>query len=79
MKQVKWGNTGKTVPAVALGCMRITGLSVKEAAVFLDSALEQGVNFFDHADIYGGGECEKIFGEAVKELKADRETLFIQS
>jgi predicted oxidoreductase len=37
------------------------------------------VNFFDHADIYGGGACEELFGTALKLTGIDRENLFIQS
>ncbi len=36
-------------------------------------------NFFDHADIYGRGECETIFGKVMKEIGCKREDLFIQS
>jgi len=57
--------------------MRITGLSVKEAERFVATSLELGMNFFDHADIYGGGECEKIFGQAAKSFS--REKLLLQS
>ena len=37
------------------------------------------INFFDHADIYGGGQSEVRFAQAVKELGLDREKLVIQS
>ena len=32
----------------------------------VEQALEEGVNFFDHADIYGGGACETAFGKLLK-------------
>ena len=38
-----------------------------------------GINFFDHADIYGGGECEKIFGNAFSKLNVSRDKIIIQS
>ena len=48
------------VPEIALGCMRITGLKdKKEREALLDTALELGVNFFDHADIYDAGHAER--------------------
>lgn len=53
MKRVEWSRSGEQVPAVALGCMRMKELSVEEAARMVDRALELGVNFFDHADVYG--------------------------
>ena len=31
----------------------------------MNTALENGVNFFDHADIYGGGEAERFFAQAL--------------
>ena len=58
MKQIEFGTTGKMVPAVALGCMRMNRLSVPEAAAQMSRAAELGVKFFAHADIYGRGECE---------------------
>ena len=42
--------------------------------------MEQGAYFFDHADIYGGGKSEAIFGEALaKDSSIKREDLFLQS
>ena len=37
------------------------------------------LHFFDHADIYGGGDCETIFGKALKESTIRREDIFIQT
>ena len=77
MKMIPFGKTGMKVPALALGCMRMTGLDDKGAAEYVRTALDDGANFFDHADIYGGGKCEEIFGRAIKGIK--REDLIIQS
>ncbi|MGL5687011.1 MAG: aldo/keto reductase [Vagococcus fluvialis] len=79
MKQINLGSTGLKVPQVALGCMRMSGLSKKEAADVIQTSIEQEINFFDHADIYGAGQAEIIFGEAIKELGLNREELIIQS
>ena len=79
MKKINWGTSGKTVPAVGLGCMRLTALSEKEAAAYLEKAVELGVDFFDHADIYGGGACETLFGKALARTALKREDLWIQS
>lgn len=58
--------------------MRITGLpSVKEVRGLIDTAVDCGINFFDHADIYAGGEAERIFGQAVD--AGLREKIFIQT
>ena len=66
MKKIPFGPTGEKVPAIALGCMRLTRLSDEEAKTYVRTALELGANFFDHADIYGGGESESIFGRAIR-------------
>ena len=79
MKQVRWGASEKQVSAVALGCMRLTGLGVHKAAGYLEKAMELGINFFDHADIYGGGECESLFAEAMAQTSISREDIWIQS
>lgn len=79
MRLIPLGKSGLKVPAVAVGCMRITDISAKEAESFLAAALEQGCNFFDHADIYGGGECEKVFADAIHMSPAVRESIVLQS
>lgn len=64
--------------AVAMGCMRI-----KDAKDSVDkiigTALECGIDCFDHADIYGDGECEEIFGEYLSHNKALRDKITVQS
>ncbi|MGM0124375.1 oxidoreductase, aldo/keto reductase [Enterococcus sp. AZ194] len=77
MKQVKFGSTNQDVSSVILGCMRIN--NAENPVEVLETAVENGINFFDHADIYGGGECESIFAKALKESSIRREELFIQT
>lgn len=64
---------------IVLGCMRILQLKESEAADFLALAVDSGINFFDHADVYGGGECEELFARAVARAGIPREKLIIQS
>ena len=66
------------VPAVAMGCMRLTDAKEPLDRV-LGTALELGVNFFDHADIYGGGRCEELFGAWLAADPARREKITLQS
>ncbi|MDQ8759030.1 aldo/keto reductase [Streptococcus ruminantium] len=73
------GKTGIEVPRIALGCMRMASLSEQEAARVLETAVGQGINFFDHADIYGGGESEVRFAQAAKMVGIRREDIFLQS
>ena len=47
------------------GCMRIKDLTTAQVRELIDANLEEGINVFDHADIYGGGECETLFGRAL--------------
>jgi predicted oxidoreductase len=76
---MRLGSSTLEVPVVAVGCMRINSLEKNEAERFVQTALEQGANFFDHADIYGGGSCEEIFAEAIH-MNADvRENIILQS
>lgn len=79
MKQVNWGASGKQVSAIALGCMRLERLNPAEAARYMEKAMELGIRFFDHADIYGGGKCETLFGQAMKQTSIRREEIWIQS
>lgn len=66
------------VSRIGLGCMRITGLGgEKEVRELIGSAMESGINFFDHADIYAGGEAEEIFGNAL--TPGLREQMVIQT
>lgn len=78
MKTMKLGKTNLEVPEIGLGCMRTTGLGSKaEVRSLIDTAMDQGINFFDHADIYAGGEAEAVFGEAAADIP--REKMIIQT
>ena len=78
MKQIL-GSTGLEVSRIGLGCMRMVALESSDAVRVIQTCLENGINFFDHADIYGGGQSEVRFAQAMKELGLDREKLVIQS
>lgn len=78
MKKIDVSNGKLEIPEIGLGCMRITGLgSEKKVRELLDTAMENGINFFDHADIYAGGEAERIFGKVVE--PSLREKMIIQT
>lgn len=79
MKQIQLGQSNLKVSDIALGCMRMSSLEISEAAKVLDASIAGGINFFDHADIYGGGESEVVFSKAIKELNVSRENLILQS
>lgn len=66
MKLIKIKQEELEIPSVGLGCMRLAGLrEVRRVRELIDCAMENGVSFFDHADIYGEGESEKVFGNCV--------------
>lgn len=79
MKSIDLGGCGLKVSAVAMGCMRISGLPEKELDALVFSAIEAGINFFDHADIYGGGACEERFGGLLVKNPGLRERILLQS
>ncbi len=79
MKMIKLGSSELSVSPIALGCMRLTELTESEAGKYLNSCIEKGINFFDHADIYGGGSCEELFARALPLIPSVREKIIIQS
>lgn len=79
MNYMKLGQSSLEVPVIAVGCMRINGLSKPEAQRFIQTALDGGANFFDHADIYGAGACEEKFAEAINMNPTVREKIILQS
>lgn len=56
----------------------MTELDEKQAERFVAEAVEMGANYFDHADIYGGGTCEEMFAKAMHMTPSVREKIFIQ-
>lgn len=79
MRQIKIGNGSFSASRIALGCMRIEGCSPTEAERLVKTALECGINFFDHADIYGGGRSEEVFAQAVGMIPSVREKMILQT
>jgi len=79
MRTIQLGTSGLQVPVIAVGCMRINGLTQTEAERFVATTMESGANFFDHADVYGGGECESRFAEAIHMNSTVREKIILQS
>ncbi|MFK4897284.1 aldo/keto reductase [Lactococcus petauri] len=63
---------------IILGCMRIIEPG-KNPVKVIETAYENGINFFDHADIYGAGQCETVFAEALAQTSIRREDIYLQS
>jgi predicted oxidoreductase len=81
MKTFTMPNTELTTSNVVLGLMRIPEKTDEEIRALMRTATEAGINFVDHADIYGGKlhECERRFAEAMQLTPAEREQLVIQT
>lgn len=77
MYKIELGKSGIEVPTIAVGCMRVSNMSKESMSVFINTAIENGAYFFDHADIYDGGKCESLFGEVVSPSLRDK--LIIQT
>lgn len=79
MQTIQLGQTQLKASAVALGIMRMVRLDPAAAAKVLQTVHAKGGNYIDSADIYGNGESERIFGQALKQSGLKRDDFFIQS
>ena len=70
MKYRKFSNLGWNVSEIGIGCWAIGSewgdVSVEDAKEALYSSINNGINFFDTADVYGDGRSEKIISEVLK-------------
>ncbi len=81
MKYRRLGRTGLKVSELSFGSWVTFGpqLDVGRAADLLAQAYEAGVNFFDNAEVYAGGESERIMGEAIARLRWERHSYVVTS
>ncbi len=82
MKTFTMPGTDLVVPAVVTGVMRIQEKTDADVRELFDASLAAGINFFDHADIYGDGEahgCEAKFAEALQLTPSQRDQIVLQS
>lgn len=79
MKNITYKHTDLNSSRLIYGCMRIAGDNSAQdktkGKVAIRAALDAGYTHFDHADIYGDGHCESLFGELLTELKKETPTL----
>lgn len=64
---------------LVFGCMRISAMDKAELTELIQTALDEGINFFDHADIYGRGKSESLFGEVLHENPEMRSKMILQT
>lgn len=79
MEYIQLPKTDLKVSRIALGCMRIADKTGAEVERLVKTALDLGINFFDHSDIYGGGKSEMLFGEVLKMHPEYRQKMIIQT
>jgi predicted oxidoreductase len=83
METLLVGATGIRSSRIAQGCMRLTGdgsaAAWNKGKKAVLAAIEAGINHFDHADIYGDGKCEELFGEVLRESPSLRGGITITS
>ncbi len=73
LKQSSTASSGLTSSRLIYGCMRISADNSSadraKGKKALSAALDAGYNHFDHADIYGDGHSESLFGEFLNEQR----------
>ena len=81
MKTFQLIGTDITVPAVVTGVMRIQEKTDAEVRALFDASLAAGIDFFDHADIYGSSVhgCERRFAEALRLSPSRRAEITLQT
>jgi len=79
MVKLDLGKNGLEASNISLGCMRIASLTPERAAEVVATAYECGINFFEHADIYGGGTSEEIFAKGLYDAGIKREDILLQT
>lgn len=81
------GNSGLFVSELCLGTMTFGGgddmwgligqLQQEQADELVKTALDAGINFIDTANVYGGGNSERITGQALKNLGVSRDDIVL--
>ena len=82
MEKIKLGKSDISSSRLVYGCMRIAGSTDETRETgkkAVRTAIEEGITHFDHADIYGAGRSEEVFGEVLKDMPGIREKIIITS
>lgn len=75
------GHSGIQVSALSLGSWVTfsTQVDIDAAAAMMSAAYEQGVNFFDNAEVYAAGKSEEVMGAALKKLGWRRSSYLVST
>ncbi|HEX5332244.1 MAG TPA: aldo/keto reductase [Cellulomonas sp.] len=81
MRRVPLSDSDVNVPNVVLGLMRIQDKTDEEIRTLVGTALDHGIDFFDHADVYGTPVhgCERRFAEAMRLSPTQRAEIVLQT
>ena len=60
MRYIEFGKDKEKVSELIIGLMRISEMTTEAVAELIHAGLEEGINFLDLADIYGGGSQKKL-------------------
>lgn len=82
MEYTTLGSTGMEVSRICLGCMSFGSpdwrewvLEEEESREIIERAIDLGINFFDTANMYSGGESERILGNTLTDYDRDEQVL----
>lgn len=79
MKQIPIGGGALYASEMALGCMRDCRIPFEEAEKLVLTAVDEGIDYFDHADVYGFGDSEEYFGRILEQNPGLRDRIHIQT
>ena len=88
MKKIQLGPSTIQTARVSYGCMKLGGTwdekptsseHREKATRAVKAALDAGIDFYDHADIYCKGKSESVFADVIRELGVKRQSIFIQT
>lgn len=79
MRYIEFGQAKTKVSEVMVGLMRIDQMSVAKVTELVETALDEGINALDIADVYGRGACESLLGEAFAANPGLRDRVILQS
>jgi predicted oxidoreductase len=79
MERIYLSDSGPKVSPAIYGFYRwnTDEINIHKMESIVDLCLELGINTFDHADIYGGYQCEEMFGDIIKSKRIKREDLVL--
>jgi len=81
MEYRRLGRSGLKLSALSFGSWVTFGIQIGESIALdcMSAAYDHGVNFFDNAEVYAGGESEKLMGSVLRKLGWGRDTYCVSS